>query len=83
MKSKRKGKKGDSKSESWWAVQDPHRAATLTTPGGAICMGDEEPGGTQALELVDHILPPVWYSSVLGTNESVLENHSPFELSPT
>lgn len=57
MRSKRKGKKGDSKSKSWWAVQDLHRAATLATPGGAICMDDEEPGGTLALERVDHILP--------------------------
>lgn len=35
-KSTAKDKKGESKSGSWWALQDPQRAAMLTAPGASF-----------------------------------------------
>lgn len=59
-------------------MQDPHKAAVLTVPGGA--MDYDDIGGPLESVLSGPHPPPVWCISMLGTNESVLESHRPSEL---
>lgn len=68
---------------SWWAVQDTHGDALLTTPGGAICIDYTDFGGSLTVSIPSTTFSHSLVHSMLRTSESILESHRPFELFQT